>query len=228
MIVDGVAHRSLRDQRRDDNGRDARAVEIKRKGILIRAVKLRAIARRGRSWRRGVIEEAAVLIPNDDEHAGGPNRGVAQRVVSGFDKRFAAGDAIERVLGIATNVVGSDAAVVGLDPGELRGIFGIGYVFGEIGEWGDIPDVDALQGVREGKELVAGVDFPVQAGDLEDAAILIFEAVNRFPKRGFLRGWTVVELGGRAAERKKSGLAKWGRAASNARRRTPRTPLPRR
>lgn len=95
VIKNGGADRSRCDVRRDDDGRDANATE--------REVKRRSNGRdvvwRGQGDRRDVIEDAPVLVVNDEEDAGVPEVVVlANGVVYVLDEGFAIAHVVVGVL----------------------------------------------------------------------------------------------------------------------------------
>ena len=110
-----------RNEGRNDNRRDARAILIERETLAVGTLELRFVSR-GSCPRRGhVIVKTPVLVPGNDEHARLPDGRVTDRVVGGLNESFTPSDTVERVLGVATDIIARDMPIVRLDPGELAG-----------------------------------------------------------------------------------------------------------
>src|SRR4029077_20251374 len=88
VIVDPVVNEVARDQRSDHHRGNTRAILVKGETSLVGPIELRLVTRGSRFGRRNVVIESAVFVPSDDEHAGLPERRVANRFIGGFPQRF--------------------------------------------------------------------------------------------------------------------------------------------
>ena len=108
--------------------------------------------RRG-GWRRHVVEETAMLIPGDDQHALVPVRRISDRFVDGFDECFAQRHAVGGMLRVVherkSQILG-DRIVSGLDE-RIGGV--VGGLVDVAGEVGEIIDVVVEADPREQADL---------------------------------------------------------------------------
>ena len=178
----------LRAPGRDHHRRDARPIAVERKAV---SLALDVPGRRGGRDRRGgrrghMVEEAAMLVPGDDQHAPVPVRRVADRFVDILDQRLAQRHAVGGVLRVVDErkpeVLG-DRVVSRLDEGVGGVVGGVGDVAGEVGEILDVvieadpgqqadlreavPPIDAERDLRPPQRVE---DRPVLEGDAEVGA----------------------------------------------------------
>jgi len=105
VVEQRVGYRTWLDPRRDDQRRDAYAVAAERLRVVVGGV-----------GRRDVVEEAAVLVVEDDQERFVPLRAGRQGVVDGEDKVLAVSDVGGGVVVVLLEAEGVEVAPVRVDP----------------------------------------------------------------------------------------------------------------
>ena len=117
MVIDAVIDQVARDERRYDDGRNARPVLLERELILIYIIAEPGIARCDCRRRSHMVEESPVLIPRDDEQTTIPYWRVTNGLIGAFNQRFSASDVVEWMLRCAAFVIREDVTVARLNEG---------------------------------------------------------------------------------------------------------------